>query len=401
MSPLRTVRLIARRDFMERLRSRAFQISTGISLLLVVGVVVAPTFFGDVAGLTATVGVVGEDPADLVAALEEIAPPGATIDGVTFPDEAAARTALEDGTVDLVVTDGAVLATSETPSSFLAAATSIVAAQRVAERATELGLTPQEAADLLSAADVPVERIGGDGAPDLAAQGIAFFASVIMFIAIVTYGQWILLGVVEEKANRVVELVLGAVLPRRLLAGKIIGIGALGILQLLVVGVVGFGAAIAVGATGVPTVIGTIAGSVILWFLLGYALYATAYAAAGSLVSRTEEAQNAAFPLTMIVMIPYLIAVTALTGGSDLLRYVSYVPIWSPIAMPVRMAAGDAAPWEVAFTLVMTMATIYVFVRIGGRIYEANILRTGAKGSLRVALRSLPARPSPRRPRDR
>ena len=383
--------LVARRDFVERIRSRAFQISTGVALLLVVGFIAAPPLIARIVGVdtTARIGIVGEDPEPLLDAVEELAPPGSTVEGERFPDAAAARKAVEEDEVDLAVTDEAILIDADTPRGLVATVQAVLARTRLAERAAELGLDPADAASLVAATRVPVEEVTGDDEVGFARAGAAFAAAVVMFVAIVTYGQWILVGVVEEKANRVVELVLGAVRPHELLGGKILGIGALGILQLLLIAVAGVVTAEVAGAADVPAIIASLAGGVVVWFVLGFGLYAVLYAAAGSLVSRTEEAQNAAFPLTMLVMVPYIVAVASLTGDGDVARIVSLVPFWAPIAMPMRMAAGNVAPWEVGIALVGTVVTIAVAVRVAGRIYAANVLRTGSKTSLLRALREL------------
>jgi ABC-2 type transport system permease protein len=199
----------------------------------------------------------------------------------------------------------------------------------------------------------------------------------------------VLQGVVEEKSSRVVEVVLGAVAPRHLLAGKIFGIGALGLIQVLLIAFTGLMAMqFAEGVDLPPVTVGAV-GVVLMWFVLGFAFYASGYAVAGSLVSNNEDAQNASFPLTLLLMAGYFVSGSALGGGADtaLLRILSIVPPFSPMVMPLRQVAGEAAPWEVALAVALMLLAIAVMIRIGGRVYSGALLRTGGRAKLRDALR--------------
>jgi len=384
MSALRTIRLVAIRDFQERLRSRAFQISTAFTLLFVVAIVLVPAFFSG-RSVHWEIGVVGLDADRLAAAVGAAAPDNAVVKATTYPDEDAAIAALDDGDVDVVATPERVVVTPSTPTALSGALAGAIGLERLVSRAAELGVDPDALASLLAETHVPVEQVSPATAADAEHLAAAFFASVLLFIAIVTYGQWILLGVVEEKANRVVEVVLGAVRPRHLLTGKIIGIGLLGLVQLAILAGAAAIAGAAAGTSPIPAGFGAIVGTVTLWFVLGYALYATAYAAAGSLVSRTEDAQNVAFPLTLVLMVGYFAAAFSLGGPGVVVRIASFVPVWAPVTMPVRMVAGTAAPWEVLISVALTLATIYLLTRMAGRLYRGGLLRTRAKAGLREA----------------
>jgi ABC-2 type transport system permease protein len=388
MSPSRQVFLVAVRDFKERITSRAFQLSTAFTVLLVVVVMLLPSFFDDDAP-TWDVGVVGVVPDGLGALIEAAAPEdGTTVDLSTYDGIASAEAALTEGEIDIAVHDGEIVTAGAASPQLVAITSSILGSFRATERAAELGLSPADLAGLLASATPEVRRIDPDDPEEDDNRIVAFVGMILLFISIVTYGQWILVGVIEEKSSRVVEVVLGAVRPHRLLTGKVLGIGALGLAQLVLVG----GIALALGAQSdaieLPPAAATVAGSVVVWFLLGFAFYATAYAAAGSLVSRQEEAQNAAFPLTMLLMIAYFIASFSLSGDNTVLRIASLVPPTAPMTMPVRMAAGDARLWEIVLSLTAMVTVTYLLVRLAGRIYAGGLLRSGAKIKVRDAWRS-------------
>jgi ABC-2 type transport system permease protein len=187
----------------------------------------------------------------------------------------------------------------------------------------------------------------------------------------------------------VVELLLATMRPWQLLAGKIIGLGLLGLLQMLVIAVVGVVGALAFDVVSIP---GQLVGSVVTvlaWFLLGYAFYACVFAVAASLVSRQEDLGSVLTPTSILLIVGFLVAIQAAQDPTSTLATVtSYVPGMSPMVMPVRQAAGEAAWWEVAVAVVLMVVTIAVIVRIGGRVYAGALLRTSGKTKLREALRA-------------
>jgi ABC-2 type transport system permease protein len=185
-------------------------------------------------------------------------------------------------------------------------------------------------------------------------------------------------GVVEEKASRVVEVLLAAIPPRALLAGKIAGIGLLGLLQLLLFGVVGLAVAAASGAIGLD---GADAGALavaLVWFLFGYAFWAALYAISGVIVSRQEDLQSSSTPLTMLLVVSYLLVFPALDDPSSTIAVVSsLVPFCSPIVMPARVVLGEAGGLEMAASLGLLAISVALLMALGARIYEGAILRMG------------------------
>ena len=390
MRRARTVGLVAQREFVERLASRAFQVSTAFTLVVVIALVAAPSIFGAGDAPSYTIGITGSAPEGLAAAVEANAvDPGTTAETRSFPNEASLRGAVVDGDVDLGVVDGSrVLTASGASGELVTLVTSALTNEAVAARAAELGVDSRQLAELLAGGPV-IEEITHDDEEE-GRLVIAFLGTVLLFVSIVTYGQWILIGVVEEKSSRVVEVVLGAVRPRYLLAGKVVGIGALGLIQLLLVAAVGVIGLRYTGDVGVPEIGLDLVVVVVGWFLLGFAFYASGYAATGSLVSRQEDAQNASFPLTLVIVAGYFVASTALGGGDNaILRVMSIVPPFSPMTMPLRQAIGVAAAWEVVVSVALMLVATVAMLRIGGRVYAGGLLR--AKGKAREAFRSAEA----------
>ena len=195
-------------------------------------------------------------------------------------------------------------------------------------------------------------------------------------------------GVVEEKSNRVVELILSTVRPRHLLAGKVIGIGLLGLAQLALVA--GLAAVLlAAGVFDAPAALGGSVALVIPWFALGFALYAVAYAAAGALASRQQNAETAGQPVTYALLAAYFAGYVALSADTDglLANVLTVFPLTAPLVLPARSALVGVPLWEHALAVVLVLASIYALVRFAGRVYAHGLLHSGARLDLRTAWR--------------
>ena len=201
------------------------------------------------------------------------------------------------------------------------------------------------------------------------------------------YGQWVVSGVVEEKNNRVVELILSTVLPRHLLAGKVIGIGLLGLAQLALVA--GLAAALLVaGVFDAPAELGGDMALVIPWFALGFALYAVAYAAAGALASSQQNADTAGQPVTYTLLAVYFAGYVALVGERG--RPAGERPHGLPAHRAARAPRPQRARRRAALgarrsRVVLVLASIYALVRFAGRVYGHGLLRSGPRLGVRAA----------------
>ncbi len=395
MNDWRTLLLVGRRDFVERLKSRAFQISTALTIVLVLAAVVLPQLF-DNGPNEWEVGVVGIDPSQLEITMQALQ---ASNDAVAVNVRTAVSrddviVLLEDGEIDVAVVRGeGVIAGDGTSRALSTLAAAAVTAVELTSRAEQLGLSPEQVAGLLGIEQPPIRSIGGDEEPDdRGAETLALFATILLFVSIVTYGQWILIGVIEEKSNRVVEVVVGTVSPRTLLTGKVFGIGLLGLIQLVVIAIVAFAALRVTGAGDLPDTTGAVVLASAFWFLGGFAFYATAYAAAGALVSRQEEAQNAAFPLTLVLMAAYFVATFSISGDNPVIRVASLLPPFAPMTMPLQIALGRASTTEILISSALMVLGVYFLLRVAARIYRGGILRSGGKIRINEAWRSAEGR---------
>ncbi|SET47851.1 ABC transporter permease [Geodermatophilus poikilotrophus] len=378
------VRLVAAREVSSRIRDKNFIVSSAVILLLLLGMMVFQVAVGGVeAGRIAVVADDGRLGPALEAQGEAV---GVEVQVVDTMDEAEARAAVQAGEVDAALLDG----TGPAPELLLvdrdpaleAVVGGAVSGLAVSDRLLEAGV------DLQSIPEVAVTPLG-DGEDDGQQVVVAVIGIVVLYGLLFLFAQFVAQGVVEEKSSRVVELLLATMRPWQLLAGKILGLGLLGLGQIVVIGVVGVAGALAFDLVDVPgELIGTVA-TVIAWFVLGYAFYACVFAVAASLVSRQEDLGSVLTPASMLLVVGFFVAFQAASDPSGTLAAVtSFVPGLSPLVMPVRQAAGEAAGWEVALAVVLMLVAIGLAVRLGGRVYSGALLRTSGKTRLREALRA-------------
>jgi ABC-2 type transport system permease protein len=258
---------------------------------------------------------------------------------------------------------------------------------RAQERLTAAGLDPAEVQSTLAPSPLPVRSLEPVDEAQRSKRAIATVSIFLLYGQLIGYCFTVAMGVVEEKATRVVEVLLAAVRPVQLLAGKVLGLGLVGLLQLAVIGLVGLAVAIAVDAISLPAGAWGTIGSVLLWFLLGYAFYSSLFAVAGAIVSRQEELQNTATPLNLLMVGSFLVAFlgAASNPGSTLATVTSFLPPVAPLVMPLRIASGEAAAWQVALSVGIMLVSIVAVVLLAARLYEGAVLRTGARVKLRDA----------------
>jgi len=232
--------------------------------------------------------------------------------------------------------------------------------------------------------------IGGIALASLATEGrgaalrgeeadrvLAALGVITLFLALVVTGGVITEGVAEEKRSRVVEVVLGTVAPRHLLVGKAVAIGLIGLIEvLLLCGAVAV-AGVALDAFELPRATPAALVAVVGWFLLGFGFYATLYEAAGAMVAPHENPANGALPVQLLLMVGYIVGLTAEGGGGRLIQVLSLLPPTAPLTMPLRIAFGDAAMWEVCLSVVLMLAATYGVIRLAARLYAGALMRGG------------------------
>jgi ABC-2 type transport system permease protein len=226
---------------------------------------------------------------------------------------------------------------------------------------------------------------------------VAFVGVLLLYGQLFGYGVAVASGVVEEKSSRVIELLLSAIRPRQLLTGKILGIGALGFLQLLGVGIVGIVTAKLSGGFTFPPGSAGIVVTVLAFFVLGFAFYSSLFAVAGSMVPRQEELQNSMTPLSLVIVISFFVSIAALNNPDSTSAVIaSLLPPSAPLAMPIRVAQGAAPVWQIVASVLISIATTAALVPVAGRLYSAAILRTGGRVRIREAWRAASAERVPR-----
>jgi ABC-2 type transport system permease protein len=209
-----------------------------------------------------------------------------------------------------------------------------------------------------------------------------------VFFLLTQYNTWTLIGVLEEKSSRVVEVLLGTVPAVRLLAGKVLGTGLTVFLQAGLAVVVALALA---HATHSDVLHGTTTLSIaatLVWLVLGYAFYSWVYAAAGATVSRQDQVQSLAFPLALPVIFGYIVSLSAATSGNPslLVHVLAYLPPTAPLAMPTLVGLGAVSWWQFAASAVISLAGTVAVARVAAGVSQRAILQTGGRVRLREAL---------------
>ena len=380
------IRLVAGREISTRLRDKNFLISTAVLLILIIGVMVFQVLINANASKS-TIAVVGGSSTFTRVLQGQADALGRDVTVRDLSDESAARSAVDDGDVDAAVVDpggpSPRLIVEQPGSSEQSLVESSLATVSTAEQlaAANVRLQPPPRVDVVSLQASSEDRTQ--------ATVVAIVGVGLLYFLLILFGQFVAQGVVEEKSSRVVELLLATMKPWQLLAGKILGLGILGLVQIVALAVVGTVGALAFDVVDVPgQVIGTVV-SVVLWFIIGYALYSSIFAVAASLVSRQEDLGSVLMPTTILLVVGFVIAIQAAGNPTSTLATVtSFIPGLSPLVMPVRMAAGQAAWWEVVISVVLMLLAIGLTVRLGGRVYAGALLRTGGKIKMREALQA-------------
>jgi ABC-2 type transport system permease protein len=393
LGSVQAVRLVAAREVTVRLRSKAFILSIVASLVLLIGFAITMKLIGG-DGADATVGVTGQ-----TAQLREtLSASGATIgenlDVRTVPDDAAGRAQVADGTLDaLLVGDGTqvrVVVRKELDGSLRDTLNVLAGQLALNQQIDRLGGDPGQVRAAVAEADVDVESLEAPFPYDSQQLVLGIIAGILIYMALLINGGSVAQGVVEEKSSRVVELLLATIRPWQLMAGKVAGIGLLGLIQMSVIGVVGVGVALAIGSLTISAsaAFGTVAW-LIVWFLLGFVMYSLVFAALAALVSRQEDVNGVITPALMFVILGYVLGISVLPTDPDnkLCEVLSIVPAFAPTLMPMRLAMGGVPAWQAALSVLLVLVTIPGLVWLSGRIYRNAVVRSGARVKLTDALK--------------
>lgn len=418
---MRNVLIIIRREFLERVRTKAFVIGTVLFPVFMVGLIFLPALIR-AGGGERTLVLVDRSPSGLgeqVAATLQVPSEDEnairyTIERTTAPFEEqreALNRRVEAKEIDGYVVIGEdVLTTNEVAyrardvtkvqvvQDVEAAVTAAVRQERLAGR----GLTASEVLELVRGVDVQAARLSGQGEErgNLMATMMTAYIIFILFMQLIAlYGQNAMRSVLEEKNNRIVEVIVSSVRPVHLMAGKILGLAAVALLQ---IGIwVSFVALLASQSGWMSERFGISTGAFsalqlepVVWlvlltfFALGFVLYAAMYAAAGSTVTSEQEAQQLAFPLMLPLFVPIAFIIPILMDPlGATARTLSLIPFTSPVVMPMRAVATDVPGGEIAASMALLVLGTAAIVWLAGKIYRVGILSTGKKPSLRELVR--------------
>ncbi|GAA5049746.1 ABC transporter permease [Nocardia callitridis] len=380
-------RLVATREITVKLRDRGFLLST---VFTIVAIIASLAISGFVSARTETVDIaITGDSADQVVAtanrLAEAADKNVTFNTHPARDEAAVRQQVnaESADVGLVPTQPGgwrLVGKSERDddaATYLTAAAQAIAFEQNARAAgtstEELGRGGSVAYDLLDPAAID---------PGLA-KVVAFVFAFLFYLGSLLFGMSIAQSVVEEKQNRIVEILASAIPLRQLLIGKVVGNTVMAFVQLVLFAGAGLIGLAATGRGDQVAQIGGAAGWFVVFFVVGFLAQASLWAVAGSLATRNEDLQSTATPLSMLIMI-VLFAGIFLSGTARVVA--SYIPVVSIVAMPSRMAEGTAAWWEPILSLIVMAVATYGIVIVAEKIYRRSLMQTQARLSMRQAL---------------
>ncbi len=383
--------LVARREVRERAKARSFTVSTLLLLVAVaVGVVLPALLSSKPAPMH--VGLVGRQPAagDVVHQAARLT--GVTAAVVHEPDLLTARRDLHDGRVAVVFVPGHEVLLERLPSSTDRSSASYLVASALAEldgeRALLAKLPPQVAASVEKGASLPVRGLAhSTPGPSLRAELTGFVAAILIYSLLLSYGMRLSTSAHEEKASRVVEVVLAAVRPSQLLLGKVLGTGLLFGAQILAMLVVALGAGEASGSPvvqgGAPGVIAVAA----VCLVVGYAFYCTAFAAAGAMVTRQADLFNVTLPLQIPLFLGYIAADTSTFAGTSLFgKVLAFLPPTAPVVDPALYASGDLALWQFLVSAAICAAGVAAVAWLASVVYARSVLQAGPRVRLRAIL---------------
>lgn len=411
---MRRVWAVLRREYLQRVRSRWFFFATlGVPLLLVASVAV-PMWLSsrnEAAGRSIALIDLSGDVGDGVA--RALGEGGYTVERLGPDEEAEARRRVEEGEVgSYLVVDReslsagrAKLVSKESPSSLRQLGIRQAIIQASLER--QLAGTGTDVKRVLAGGALDVESLeGSEGGMSNPAFAFAYLGSFVLYMVILIYAVAVMRSVLEEKTSRIVEVIISSLQPWQLMLGKILGVGAVGLTQMAVWALGGF----LLGRTGIgiPALVARrpelaqlatllerlppprFFGLFLVFFVSGYFIFSALYAAVGAMCNSEEEAQQAQFPVMLLLIVPIVALVSVIEDPSAPTSVaLSFVPFFTPFLMFARAAGGAAPTWQIWLSVAGMWATVLVVAWVAGRIYRVGILMTGKRPSLLELVRWL------------
>lgn len=418
---MKQVWVVLRREYLERVKTKGFILATLGVPLLIMGLMAFSIFMGvqserserEMAVVDLTGSALAQDVAQGLEAVGynvEIADPAANTDGLDQrieDDELEAYLVLDD----LTATEGTfVYRAKDSPGRMFSEISRRVVVEAVLSARLDATGDAAGVRQLLGGGEIEYEPVGrrddsGDPAGAEIDRDVSLVAgmgaAILLYMTTLIYGSYVLRSVLDEKRNRVVEVVISSLRPSQLMLGKVLGVASMGLTQLGIwVAFVGL-----LAAVGLPLVVANVPGAdvsrileflpgpglvllFLLFFLLGYFLYASLFAAVGAMCSREEDAQQALFPVMMLLVIPFMLQMSTINGNRMAwIDWAALFPFFSPVLMYPRAVAGDVPVWMVALSLVLMAGAIAAMAWVAGRIYRVGILMQGKRPTLKELVR--------------
>jgi ABC-2 type transport system permease protein len=412
MADVRNALVIARREFAERAKSRWFVAITLLGPIGMAAMIIIPALLiGNPAGTRIEIidrtGVLAE-PLAAALAKKHWKPAIVARDTPEATEMARIRDRQINGFLVVpadAIDSGTIEYRGDNGSNQIVDATlgEIVRSAVQAERGKRAGIATDKLTEIIRPVSVDPQQTNGksEAASGDALFGLGFAIAYVLLFVIMGYAVVVMRSVVQEKTSRVMELMVATVKPRSLMAGKILGVGGVGLFQVAVWLVIG-ALTIAhrdqlLGAFGVPAAKVTlppltfdVIAIALAYFVLGYFFYASMYAAVGAMVSTEQDTQQVQTPITLLLIIG-LVSVTSVSSdprgvGATIM---TMIPFWSPLLMPMRYVLGGATPLDVVISLAILAVSTVLIARAAAKIYRIGVLMYGKRPTVQELLRWL------------
>lgn len=389
--------LVVGRELLVGFRRRSFLVTTAALFLVGLAIAVLPRVLADTGTPSYDLAVAGEAPPGFAEALAGAAEAlEVEVEADASASAADAELAVAAGDVDAALVWGPaaspldaapprLLHPAGASPNLLGAVANAAVVSSTIERLESVGVSAADAPSVLAGPPV-AETVETTSSSDEA--GLGYGVAFALYLFLLTTGTQVATGVAVEKTNRIAESLLATLRASQLLAGKVIGIGVLGLVALAAVATPVLVSLAVGGDIDVPDGAAVQIAAGLGWFVVGYAMYACAFACLGALVDRQEEVGGAVMPLTIAMIGGFFLAIEAQgSPDSPLSIASSLVPLTAPMVMPMRTALGAAAGYEVAVAVAGTAATAVLLNRLGAGVYRRAMIRTGRRLKLREVLR--------------
>ncbi|MBP6631989.1 MAG: ABC transporter permease [Kofleriaceae bacterium] len=394
--------VIARREFAERVRTKWFVIGTLLGPIGMIALIVIPALLSRAGTETVSIQILDRTSRlapTMSAAFAAIGWKAEVVPAET--PEATLLARIGDETIDGFVTvpvdglgAGEITYQGDNASSLLVIeiVRQVVTTTVQTARGLDAGVPAAQLGQVLAPVRVRAQHTTGEagGRSGAAAFVVGYAVMFVLYMAILLYAMNVMRSVVQEKTSRVVELIVAATKPRALMAGKILGVGAVGLVQLTVwLGMAVITLRVRDQASIPPLGVAEVV-VILAYFVLGYFFYAALYAAVGAMVSTEQEAQQAQTPVVMLLILP-MVSMNLVSNDprGGMAELMTQLPFASPILMPMRFLLGGAGPIQVGISLLILVASTAAVSALAARIYRVGILMTGKRPSLRELWRWL------------